>query len=182
MQEIFVAKLTIVQYPDPRLKTVAKPVTEFNDELRQLAADMAQTMYEAPGVGLAATQVDRHICLITIDTSEEKNKLITLVNPEIVWTSEESREFEEGCLSLPEIYDKITRPARVKVKAQDLDGNWFELEAEGLLATCVQHEMDHLKGKVFADYLSKFKQDRIKAKLHKRRVEKAREAKREARS
>ena len=161
------ALLPILKYPDPRLATKAATVTEFDDKLKQLAADMAETMYKAPGVGLAATQVDRHIRLIVIDITEEKNDLKVLVNP-------------EGCLSLPGIYDKVTRPAQVKIKAQDLEGNFFELECDGLLAVCVQHEMDHLDGLVFVDHLSMLKKQRIRHKIRKMRLEEERAAKEEA--
>ena len=137
------AILPILKYPDERLKTKAATVTEFNEELKKLAADMAETMYKAPGVGLAATQVDKHIRLIVIDITEEKNDLKVLINPEIVSASEELKPWEEGCLSLPGIYDKVKRPAEVVVRAQDLDGNTFEMACDGLLAVCVQHEMDH---------------------------------------
>lgn len=167
------AQLPILEYPDPRLSKVAQPVTVFDAKLRQLAADMAETMYAAPGVGLAATQVDQHIQLITIDVSEGKDQLITFVNPQIVWASADKAICEEGCLSVPGIYDDVERPAKVRVKAQDVEGKAFELDCEGLLAVCIQHEMDHLSGKVFVEYLSSLKQDRIRTKLKKR---KAREA------
>ena len=163
------ALLPILEYPDARLKTVARPVTRFDERLRQLVADMAETMYEAPGVGLAATQVDVHERLIVIDVSENKDQLQVFVNPEIVWASEERVECEEGCLSVPGIYDAVTRPARVRVRAQDAHGEPFERECEGLLAVCVQHEMDHLLGKVFVEYLSPLKQNRIRSKMRKRR-------------
>lgn len=167
------ALLPIIEYPDPRLKKVAQPVTRFDERLRKLAADMAETMYAAPGVGLAATQVDVHERLIVVDVSETKDQLRVLVNPEIVWTSEETVVCEEGCLSVPGIYDEVRRPAKVRVHAQDVAGETFELDCEGLLAVCVQHEMDHLLGKVFVEYLSPLKQERIRTKLRKR---KAREA------
>jgi peptide deformylase len=161
------ALLNILRYPDARLHKVAKPVTDFGDRVRQLASDMANTMYEAPGVGLAATQVDVHECLVVIDTSETKDDLRVFVNPEIVWASEEKQVYDEGCLSVPGIYDGVERPARVKVRAHDVEGKPFELEADGLLAVCIQHEMDHLMGKVFVEYLSPLKRNRIKAKLLK---------------
>ncbi len=167
------ALLRILEYPDPRLKKVAQPVTRFDERLRTLAADMAETMYAAPGVGLAATQVDVHERLIVVDVSETKDKLHVFVNPEIVWASEETAVHEEGCLSVPGIYDEVRRPARVRVRAQDVIGESFELDCDGLLAVCVQHEMDHLLGKVFVEYLSPLKQERIRTKLRKR---KAREA------
>ena len=167
------ALLDIIEYPDPRLKTVARPVTRFDDRLRSLIQDMAQTMYSAPGVGLAATQVDVHERLLVVDVSETKDQLHALINPEIVWASDELIECEEGCLSVPGIYDAVTRPAKVRVRAQDTDGKHYELECEGLLAVCVQHEMDHLVGKVFVEYLSPLKQDRIKTRLKKRRAKAA---------
>jgi peptide deformylase len=168
--EEFMALLTILEYPDPRLKKVAKPVTDFGPRVRRLVADMAETMYAAPGIGLAATQVDVHERVIVIDTSETKDQLRVFVNPEILWASEETALCEEGCLSVPGIYDEVRRPARVKVRAQDADGQAFELDCEGLLAVCIQHEMDHLTGKVFVEYLSALKQDRIKTKMRKRRA------------
>ncbi len=164
------ALLDIIEYPDPRLRTVARPVTRFDDRLRTLIDDMAHTMYAAPGVGLAATQVDVHECLLVVDVSETKDQLHVLINPEIMWASEEQVECEEGCLSVPGVYDAVTRPARVRVRAQDGAGNAYELECEGLLAVCVQHEMDHLLGKVFVEYLSPLKQDRIRTRLRKRRA------------
>lgn len=164
-----VALLPILEYPDPRLHTVARRVERFDDELRRIAADMAETMYEAPGVGLAATQVDHHIRLVVIDVSDTKDQLKVLINPEIVRASEERVECEEGCLSVPGIYDAVTRPAEVRVRAQDLSGQTFELDCEGLLAVCVQHEMDHLEGKVFVEYLSRLKQERVRTKLKKRK-------------
>lgn len=167
------ALLNILEYPDPRLRTVARPVTRFDDRLRKLVDDMARTMYAAPGVGLAATQVDVHERLLVFDISETKDQLRVLVNPEIVWASEEQVECEEGCLSVPGVYDAVTRPAKVRVRAQNVDGTPFEFDADGLLAVCVQHEMDHLLGKVFVEYLSPLKQDRIKTRLRKRRAKAA---------
>lgn len=164
------ALLKILQYPDPRLHTVAKPVAEVDDEIRKLAADMAETMYAAPGIGLAATQVDRHIRMLLIDISEDKNALRTFINPRIVERDGET-VYEEGCLSVPGIYEKVTRAEHIKVHALGLDGQPFELEAEGLLAICIQHEIDHLDGKVFVEYLSRLKQDRIRNKLAKQRRE-----------
>ena len=168
-----VALLPILEFPDPRLKKVAQSVTVFDAELRQLVADMAETMYAAPGIGLAATQVDRHLQLLVIDVSETKDQLRTFINPQIVWASEDLAICEEGCLSVPGVYDEVERPARVKVRAQDVDGKAFELDCEGLLAVCIQHEMDHLNGKVFVEYLSSLKQDRIKTKLKKRKSREA---------
>jgi peptide deformylase len=164
------ALLDIIEYPDPRLKKVAQPVTVFDERLRRLVADMAETMYAAPGVGLAATQVDVHERLIVVDVSENKDELRVFINPEIVWASDERVPCEEGCLSVPGIYDQVERPARVRVRAQDVEGRTFELDCEGLLAVCVQHEMDHLLGRVFVEYLSPLKQDRIRSKLRKRKT------------
>ncbi|CAN5194812.1 peptide deformylase [soil metagenome] len=161
------ALLPVLSYPDPRLHTVARPVTAVDDRIRSLVADMAETMYEAPGVGLAATQVDVHERLIVIDTSETHDQLQVLINPEIVWVSDELKVWEEGCLSVPGFYDEVQRPDRVRVRALGLDGQPYELEADGLLAVCIQHEIDHLDGKVFVEYLSPLKRNRIKAKLQK---------------
>jgi len=163
-----VALLNIIEYPDPRLRTVARPVTRFDDTLQQFVDDLARTMYAAPGVGLAATQVDVHERVLVIDVSETKDQLHVLINPEIVWTSDEQVECEEGCLSVPGVYDAVTRPARVRVRAQKADGKSYEMDCEGLLAVCVQHEMDHLVGKVFVEYLSPLKRDRVRAKMQKR--------------
>lgn len=173
--------LNILRYPDPRLHKVAKPVAIFDERLKKLAADMAATMYDAPGVGLAATQVDVHEQVIVIDTSETHDDLRVFINPEIVWASDEKQVYDEGCLSVPGIYDGVERPARVKVRALDLEGQPFELEADGLLAVCIQHEMDHLKGKVFVEYLSPLKRNRIKTKLLKEEREMSRERKLAAR-
>ncbi|MGX4644040.1 peptide deformylase [Massilia sp. SYSU DXS3249] len=161
------ALLKILRYPDPRLHKVAQPVTEFGERLAKLVADMAETMYDAPGVGLAATQVDVHERVVVIDTSETHDELLVFVNPEITWASDEKQVYDEGCLSVPGIYDGVERPARVKVRAQNAKGEFFELDCEGLLAVCIQHEMDHLMGKVFVEYLSPLKRNRIKAKLQK---------------
>jgi peptide deformylase len=161
------ALLNILRYPDPRLHKVAKPVTEFGERLRTLVDDMAETMYDAPGVGLAASQVDVHEQLILVDISDTKDDLKVFVNPEITWSSDEKQVYDEGCLSVPGIYDGVERPSRVKVRALGLDGKPFELEADGLLGVCIQHEMDHLLGKVFVEYLSPLKRNRIKAKMVK---------------
>jgi len=161
-----VATLTILRYPDERLHTIAEPVLEVDDEVRQLVRDMAETMYAAPGIGLAATQVNVHRRVIVIDVSETRDELVVLINPEII-AAEGFQECEEGCLSLPGVYEKVTRAEKVKVRALSTDGKPFELDAEGLLAVCVQHEMDHLEGKVFVEYLSRLKQTRIRAKLQK---------------
>jgi len=161
------ALLNILRYPDPRLHKVAKPVTEFGDRLHKLVADMAETMYDAPGVGLAATQVDVHERVVVIDVTETKDNLLVFVNPEIVWSSPDKQVYDEGCLSVPGIYDGVERPSRVKVRAVDQFNKPFELEADGLLAVCIQHELDHLMGKVFVEYLSPLKRNRIKTKLQK---------------
>ena len=160
------ALLPILRFPDPRLKKVAAPVVKVDDGLRKLAADMAETMYEAPGIGLAATQVDVHRRLVVIDISEERNQLRVFINPELT-RSEGSALGEEGCLSVPGIYDKVERAEQVTVKYLDLDGQPQTLAADGLLAVCIQHEIDHLNGTVFVDHLSQLKQTRIKNKLAK---------------
>ncbi len=170
------ALLTILRYPDPRLHTVAKPVLQVDERIRTLAADLLQTMYANDGVGLAATQVDVHERLIVMDTSEKRDTPRVLVNPEIIWASDEYAVNEEGCLSVPQIYDKVERHARVKVRALDREGQSFELDAEGLSAVCVQHEMDHLQGKVFVEYLSGLKRDRIRTKMLKKTREEQRAA------
>ncbi|MBX9868672.1 MAG: peptide deformylase [Burkholderiaceae bacterium] len=159
--------LNILRYPDPRLHKIAKPITVFDDRLKKLVADMAETMYDAPGVGLAASQVDVHERLLVIDVSENNAQLQVFINPEITWVSEEKKVYDEGCLSVPGIYDGVERPAEVKVRAFDADGQVFELHADGLLAVCIQHEMDHLMGKVFVEYLSPLKRNRIKTKMLK---------------
>ncbi|MBN8488788.1 MAG: peptide deformylase [Burkholderiales bacterium] len=170
------ALLTILRYPDPRLHTVAQAVAEVDDRVRQLVDDMLETMYAAEGVGLAATQVDVHRRVIVMDTSEQRDQPLVLINPEITWASDELRVGEEGCLSVPTIYDEVRRHARVRVRALGRDGLPHEFEAEGLQAVCVQHEMDHLMGKVFVEYLSLLKRDRIKTKmLKKTRDEQARQ-------
>ena len=160
------ALLPILHFPDPSLHTRAAPVAAVTDEIRQLAADMAETMYAAPGIGLAATQVNVHQRVVVIDITEDRSGLLVLVNPEILERSGE-RVGEEGCLSVPGIYDKVTRSAAVKVRALGLDGQPFELEADELLAVCIQHEIDHLDGKVFIEHLSQLKFSRIKSKLAK---------------
>jgi peptide deformylase len=159
-------KLAILNYPDPRLHKVAKPVQEVNAEIRRLVEDMAETMYGAPGIGLAATQVDRHIQLIVIDVTKEQNNLQVFINPKIIETSG-TKEYEEGCLSVPGVYDMVTRAEKVTVEALDANGKTFTVKAEGLLAVCIQHEMDHLLGKVFVEYLSPLKRTRIKTKMLK---------------
>jgi len=160
------ALLNILHFPDPRLRTVAKAVTEFDEELRQFVSDMFETMYEAPGIGLAATQVDRHIRLLVMDVSEARNQPRCLINPEILEADGEE-EMDEGCLSVPGYYEKVRRAEHIRVRAHDENGTLNEFEAEGLEAVCIQHEMDHLEGKLFVDYLSKLKRDRIRSKLVK---------------
>ena len=166
-------QLAILQYPDPRLHKVAKPVAQVDDRVRALLADLFETMYAAKGVGLAATQADIHECIIVADVSEERNEPLVLINPELIERSSDRKEWEEGCLSLPGIYDKVTRPERIRVRALDAQGEVFELEADGLIAVCIQHEMDHLTGKVFVDYLSPLKRNRIKSRMLKRQREAA---------
>jgi len=161
------AILNILRYPDPRLHKVAKPVTVFDERLEKLVADMAETMYDAPGIGLAASQVDVHEQLLVIDITETKDALVTYINPEIIWASDEKQVYDEGCLSVPGVYDGVERHARIKVRALDVKGQPFEVEADGLLAVCIQHEMDHLLGKVFVEYLSPLKRNRIKTKMIK---------------
>lgn len=165
------ALLDILHYPDPRLHIVAKPVQAVDDGIRQLVKDMAQTMYNAPGIGLAATQVDVHERVIVIDLSEEQNDLLVLINPEIVWRSDEEQTYEEGCLSVPGIYETVKRAAEIRVQALDEKGQEQTIEADGLLAVCIQHEMDHLAGRVFVEKLSTLKQSRIKTKLQKQKRE-----------
>lgn len=162
------SKLTILRYPDVRLHKIARPVGAVDDRIRQLADDMFETMYAAQGIGLAATQVDVHERLIVMDVSEERNQPQVLINPELVWTSDEMLTGDEGCLSVPQVYDKVPRHERVRVRALDRNGQPIEFDADGLLAVCVQHEMDHLLGKVFVDYLSPLKRNRIRAKMQKR--------------
>ena len=161
------AVLDILRYPDPRLHKVAKPVERVDDEVRRLVRDMAETMYAAPGIGLAATQVDVHRRVIVIDTSDTRDQLLVLINPEIVSASDELQECEEGCLSVPGVYETVTRAAKVKVGALDANGIAFERTAEGMLAVCIQHEMDHLEGKVFVEYLSRLKRSRIRSRMEK---------------
>ncbi len=161
------ALLPILEYPDPRLKKVATPIAAVTPEIRKLVRDLAETMYAAPGVGLAATQVNVHKRLIIIDISEHRDALQVFINPQLL-SAEGEAESEEGCLSVPGYYDKVTRAARIRVRAQDEHGETFERDAEGLLAVCIQHEMDHLKGKVFVEYLSPLKRARLAAKLRKK--------------
>ncbi len=165
------ALLKILHYPDKRLHTVAKPVRVVDDRIRQLVADMTETMYDAPGVGLAATQVDVHERVVVIDVSEDKSDLRVLINPEILHYSDDKKTYEEGCLSVPGVYDEVDRPASIRVRALNLQGEPYEFDADGLLAVCVQHELDHLNGKVFVQHLSMLKQTRLKAKLRKEQRE-----------
>ncbi len=164
--------LNILHFPDPRLRTVAKAVTEFDAELKQLVSDMFETMYEAPGIGLAATQVDRHIRLLVLDVSEARNQPRCLINPEIV-ESDGEEEMDEGCLSVPGFYEKVRRAEHIRVRFQSQDAGVTEFEAEGIEGVCIQHEMDHLEGKLFVDYLSNLKRNRIRSKLVKQQKQKA---------
>ena len=159
--------LPILRYPDPRLHKVAKPIASVDARIQRLVDDMLATMYNANGIGLAATQVDVHERLVVIDVSDERTEALVLINPEILWLSPETQKADEGCLSVPDIYDGVERSVAVKVRALDAQGNSREVQAEGLLAVCIQHEMDHLMGKVFVEYLSPLKRNRIKTKLLK---------------
>lgn len=161
------AKLPILHFPDPRLRTKAKPVSVVDDAIRQLVKDMFETMYEAPGIGLAATQVNHHIRLVVIDITEDKSQPLVFINPEITPLTEDKAPYEEGCLSVPTVYDVVERPTRIKVNALNEQGEALEMEVDGLLAVCLQHELDHLEGKLFVDYLSTLKRQRIKTKLQK---------------
>lgn len=167
----YMALLNVLCYPDPRLHQVAKPVAQVDARIKKIVADMADTMYGAPGVGLAATQVDIHERIVIIDISDEQNDLKVFINPEIIWSSPETKSWREGCLSVPDFYDEVERPSQVRVKALDVNGKQFELDADGLLAVCLQHELDHLQGKVFVAYLSILKRTRISQKLKKRAKE-----------
>ena len=164
--------LEILRFPDPRLNTVAKPVSQVDESIRRLVDDMAQTMYDAPGVGLAATQVNVHKQVIVIDVSESRDDLLVLINPEITARSG-TQSYEEGCLSVPGVFDVVERAEAITVRALDRNGKRFSFEASGFLAVCVQHEMDHLKGKVFVEYLSRLKQSRIRSKLEKQQLRKS---------
>lgn len=161
------AKLEILEFPDPRLRTVAKPVETVDDALRKLIDDMIETMYEASGIGLAASQVNVHKRVLVIDVSETRDQPQVFINPEITPLTEDPAPYEEGCLSVPGFYEKVERPSRVRIRALDRNGEPFEIETDGLLATCIQHEIDHLNGKLFVDYVSRLKRDRIKKKLQK---------------
>jgi peptide deformylase len=160
------ALLNILHYPDPRLRTKAQPVKEVDEAIRRQIRDMFETMYAAPGIGLAATQVDFHQRLIVIDISEDKSQPLTLINPEIL-SQEGEQTYDEGCLSVPGFYEAVDRAAKIRVRSLDKDGKEFEMDAEGLLAVCIQHEMDHLEGKLFVDYLTELKRQRIRKKLVK---------------
>jgi len=169
------ALLPILEFPDPRLRTRATPVTEVDASIRKLIDDMFETMYAAPGIGLAATQVNVHKRVLVVDVSQDRSAPLVLINPEIV-SREGVEETEEGCLSVPGVYDKVTRAERIKVRTLDRAGKQIEIEADGLLAVCIQHEMDHLEGKLFVDYLSELKRTRIRKKLEKDRKDRATEA------
>ena len=161
------AKLPILHFPDPRLRTKAKPVAVVDDAIRQLIKDMFETMYDAPGIGLAATQVNHHIRLVVMDLSEEKNQPMVFINPKVTPLTQEKAPYEEGCLSVPSVYDVVDRATLVRIEALNEQGEAFSLETDGLLAVCIQHELDHLEGKLFVDYLSSLKRQCIKAKLQK---------------
>ena len=161
------AKLTILEFPDPRLRTVAAPVETVDDEIRSQIDDMFETMYAAPGIGLAATQVNIHKRIITLDTSEEQDQPLVLINPEFEVLDAELHKYQEGCLSVPGFYEDVKRPQRIKVKALDRNGDAFEFEADELLAVCIQHEIDHINGKLFVDHISALKRTRIRSKLDK---------------
>ena len=161
------ALLTVLEFPDPRLRTIAEPVEHVDDELRSIIDDMFETMYDAPGIGLAATQVNIHRQIITLDVSEESNEPLVLINPSFEAISDELEEMQEGCLSVPGFYEEIKRPNHIRVKALDRNGEPFEMDAHDLLAVCIQHEIDHLNGKLFVDYLSTLKRNRIRSKLEK---------------
>ncbi len=170
------AVLPILHFPDPRLRTVAQPVAQVDDQIRQLVDDLFETMHAAKGIGLAATQVDRHVQVIVMDLSEDKTAPQVFINARITPLTDEQLPYEEGCLSVPEVYDKVNRPARVRIEALDRDGLPFVQEAEGLLAVCIQHEIDHLQGKLFVDHLSPMKRQRIRDKLSKRERQMVRRA------
>lgn len=167
------AKLDILHYPDARLRTVAKPIAAVDERIRQLAKDMAETMYDAPGIGLAATQVNVHERIIVVDVSDDQSDLRVLINPSITKLDDQTKVYQEGCLSVPGIYDEVERPDRILVQALNLQGEPIRFEADGLLSVCIQHEIDHLDGKVFVDYLSRLKQGRIQTKLQKEARQKA---------
>lgn len=168
------ALLTILEFPNPKLRTVAKPVEKVDERIRKLVDDMFETMYDAPGVGLAASQVDVHERVVVIDTSEDKSNPLVFINPEITVLDDVLHEYDEGCLSVPGFYESVTRPEHIRINAIDRDGNPFTLEPDGLLAVCIQHEVDHLNGKLFVDYISNMKRQRIRKKLEKQHKEQAR--------
>ena len=167
------AILNILEFPDPRLRTIAKPVTVFDAALSKLVDDMFETMYAAPGIGLAATQVNVHKRVVVMDLSEDKSEPRVFINPEFESLTEEMDQYQEGCLSVPGFYENVDRPQKVRIRAQERDGSHYELIAEGLLAVCIQHECDHINGKLFVDYLSSLKRDRIKKKLEKQHRQQA---------
>jgi peptide deformylase len=167
------AKLEILEFPDPRLRTVAETVTEVTDATRQLIDDMFETMYACPGIGLAATQVNVHQRIVVIDISEDQQSPLVFINPEVEVLDAEKETYDEGCLSVPGFYETVERPAHIRVTALDRDGNSFEMKPEGLLATCIQHELDHLNGKLFVDHISNLKRDRIRKKLEKQHRQRA---------
>lgn len=167
------AILNILEFPDPRLRTLAKPVAEVDDSLRQLIDDMFETMYDAPGIGLAATQVNVHKRVVVMDLSEDRSEPLVFINPEFESLTDQMDQYQEGCLSVPGFYENVDRPQKVRIKALGRDGQPFEMVAEGLLAVCIQHECDHLNGKLFVDYLSTLKRDRIKKKLEKQQRQQA---------
>ncbi|WP_331350655.1 peptide deformylase [Cellvibrio sp. UBA7671] len=168
------ALLPILEFPDPRLRTVAKPVTEVDDKIRKLVDDMFDTMYDAPGIGLAASQVNVHKRVVVIDVSEDKSQPMVFINPEIEVLDAELCEYDEGCLSVPGFYETVVRPGHIRVRALDRDGIPFEIDPQGVLAVCIQHELDHLNGKLFVDHISPFKRTRIRAKLEKKHKAEAR--------
>ena len=168
------ALLPILEFPDPRLRTVAKPVELVDDKIRTLVDDMFETMYDAPGIGLAASQVNVHKRVVVIDVSEDKSQPLVFINPEIEVLDGEVNQYDEGCLSVPGFYETVERPSHIRVKALDRDGNPFVMEPQGLLAICIQHELDHLNGKLFVDYISPFKRTRIRSKLEKKHKAEAR--------
>lgn len=170
------SKLTILEFPDKRLRTIATPVETVDDEIRQIIDDMFETMYDAPGIGLAATQVDIHKQIVVIDVSEDKNEPLVFINPRVEVLDGDPESMQEGCLSVPGFYEEVTRTAHVKIQAVDRNGDDFEMEATGLLAVCIQHELDHLNGKLFVDYLSPLKRNRIKSKLEKEHKRQAKHA------
>jgi peptide deformylase len=167
------ALLNILEFPDPRLRTIAEPVEQVDDEIRTLIDDMFETMYAAPGIGLAATQINVHKRIVVIDISEEGDEPLVLINPEYELLTEELDQMQEGCLSVPGFYENVERPEHLRLKALDRDGKPYELEAKGLLAVCIQHELDHLNGKLFVDHISRLKRDRIRSKLEKKHKQEA---------